>query len=421
MSRFRKIALVAVAAVVLGGAGLAALSQAPADPGQDKGQDKGEGEGAGVAGADAPVPVALAPVARQDVPVYLIAQGTVQARNSVTVNPQIGGVRLVELHFKEGQEVKRGDLLAQLDPRNAQAGFDEATAKLRQDQAALATARSNYLRSSDAHYRQYVSKLDLDTQRNAVAQAEALVAADEAAIHNARVQLDYTRVLAPIDGIAGIRGVDPGNVVTTSTNLVTITQVRPIYVSFNLPEQNLDSVYRATQAGAPLEVEALDRVDAHTVAAGGSLDVIDNAVDPATGTFKLRSLFGNDPRALWPGQFVNVRLKLRTVAGGLVIPAQALQRSPDGDYVYLLQADQTVKMQPVKVAGEVGDSEVMIGAGLREGGRVVIEGQFRLKPGSKVKPVAATATVALAMPAASAPSVSAPAAGASAAPAAAAR
>jgi multidrug efflux system membrane fusion protein len=421
MSRFRKIALVAVAAVVLGGAGLAALSQAPADPGQDKGQDKGEGEGAGVAGADAPVPVALASVARQDVPVYLIAQGTVQARNSVTVNPQIGGVRLVELHFKEGQEVKRGDLLAQLDPRNAQAGFDEAVAKLRQDQAALATARSNYLRSSDAHYRQYVSKLDLDTQRNAVAQAEALVAADEAAIHNARVQLDYTRVLAPIDGIAGIRGVDPGNVVTTSTSLVTITQVRPIYVSFNLPEQNLDSVYRATQAGAPLEVEALDRVDAHTVAAGGSLDVIDNAVDPATGTFKLRSLFGNDPRALWPGQFVNVRLKLRTVAGGLVIPAQALQRSPDGDYVYLLQPDQTVKMQPVKVAGEVGDSQVMIGAGLREGGRVVIEGQFRLKPGSKVKPVAATATVALATPTTSAPSVSAPAAGASAAPAAAAR
>nr|AEH59104.1 membrane fusion protein precursor [Lysobacter sp. ATCC 53042] len=425
MSRFRKIALVAVAAVVLGGAGLAALSQAPADPSQDKGQDKGEGEGegegAGVAGADAPVPVALASVARQDVPVYLIAQGTVQARNSVTVNPQIGGVRLVELHFKEGQEVKRGDLLAQLDPRNAQAGFDEATAKLRQDQAALATARSNYLRSSDAHYRQYVSKLDLDTQRNAVAQAEALVAADEAAIHNARVQLDYTRVLAPIDGIAGIRGVDPGNVVTTSTSLVTITQVRPIYVSFNLPEQNLDSVYRATQTGAPLEVEALDRVDAHTVAAGGSLDVIDNAVDPATGTFKLRSLFGNDPRALWPGQFVNVRLKLRTVAGGLVIPAQALQRSPDGDYVYLLQPDQTVKMQPVKVAGEVGDSQVMIGAGLREGGRVVVEGQFRLKPGSKVKPVAATATVALATPTTSAPSVSAPVAGASAAPAAAAR
>jgi len=419
MSRFRKIALVAVAAVVLGGAGLAALSQAPAGRGQDQGPDEGEGPGA--ANIDAPVPVALAPVARQDVPVYLIAQGTVQARNSVAVNPQIGGVRLVELHFKEGQEVKRGDLLARLDSRNAQASFDEAVAKLRQDQAALATARSNYSRSSDAHYRQYVSKLDLDTQRNAVAQAEALVAADEAAIHNARVQLDYTRVLAPIDGIAGIRGVDPGNVVSTSTTLVTITQVRPIYVAFNLPEQNLDSVYRATQAGTALDVEALDRVDAHTVAAGGRLDVIDNAVDPATGTFKLRSLFGNDPRALWPGQFVNVRLKLRTVAGGLVIPAQALQRSPDGDYVYLLQPDQTVKMQPVKVTGEVGDSQVMIGAGLREGGRVVVEGQFRLKPGSKVKPVAATATLAAAAPAANMPAASSPAAGASAAPAAAAR
>ncbi|QQP97152.1 efflux RND transporter periplasmic adaptor subunit [Lysobacter enzymogenes] len=399
MSRFRKIALVAVAAVVLGGAGLAALSQAPADPNAAPGADKGEG-GAGGGDAQAPVPVALAAVARQDVPVYLTAQGTVQARNSVTVNPQIGGVRLIELHFKEGQEVKRGDLLAQLDPRNAQASYDEAVAKLRQDQAALATARSNYRRSSDPQYRQYVSKLDLDTQRNAVAQNEALIAADEAAIHNARVQLDYTRVLAPIDGVAGLRGVDPGNVVTTSTNLVTLTQVRPIYVAFSLPEQNLDTVYRAAQAGAaqaaPLEVEALDRVDAHTVAAGGRLDVIDNAVDSATGTFRLRSLFDNDPRALWPGQFVNVRLKVRTVAGGLVIPAQALQRSPQGDYVYLLQADQTVAMQPVKVAGEVGDSQVMIGAGLKEGGRVVIEGQFRLKPGSKVKPVAATATVAAA-------------------------
>ncbi|MFK3648561.1 efflux RND transporter periplasmic adaptor subunit [Lysobacter enzymogenes] len=405
MSRFRKIALVAVAAVVLGGAGLAALSQAPADPNAAPGAGEAEGEGgAGGGDAQAPVPVALAAVARQDVPVYLIAQGTVQARNSVTVNPQIGGVRLIELHFKEGQEVKRGDLLAQLDPRNAQASYDEAVAKLRQDQAALATARSNYRRSSDPQYRQYVSKLDLDTQRNAVAQNEALIAADEAAIHNARVQLDYTRVLAPIDGVAGLRGVDPGNVVTTSTNLVTLTQVRPIYVAFSLPEQNLDTVYRASQTGAaqdaPLEVEALDRVDAHTVAAGGRLDVIDTTVDSATGTFKLRSLFDNDPRALWPGQFVNVRLKVRTVAGGLVIPAQALQRSPHGDYVYLLQADQTVAMQPVKVAGEVGDSQVMIGAGLKEGGRVVIEGQFRLKPGSKVKPVAATATVAAAATAA---------------------
>ncbi|MGH8083048.1 MAG: efflux RND transporter periplasmic adaptor subunit [Lysobacter sp.] len=385
MSRFWKVALIAVFVIAVGAVGLGVLNQSSADA--------GPGEQANA--ETAAIPVTVESVSRQDVPVYLVAQGTVQARNSVTVNPQVGGQQLLSINFKEGQEVKKGELLAQLDPRNAQASLDQATARLRQDQAALATARSNFQRSSDPKYSQYVSKLDLDTQRNTVSQNEAVIAADEAAIHNAKIQLDYTRIVSPIDGIAGIRGVDPGNVVGTTSNIVTITQVRPIYVSFTLPEQNLDLVRAAAQQGAtPLEVAALDRIDAHAVAEDGTLDVIDNSVDAATGTFKLRSVFTNEQRSLWPGQFINVRLKVRTVAGGLVIPAQAVQRSPDGDYVYLLQADQTVKMQPVRVAGEVGDSHVMIGSGLREGGQVVTEGQFRLKPGSKVKPLKAGAVAA---------------------------
>jgi membrane fusion protein, multidrug efflux system len=192
-------------------------------------------------------------------------------------------------------------------------------------------------------------------------------------------------VISPIDGLAGIRGVDPGNVVTTSTGIVTLTQLHPINVMFTLPEQNLDMVRAAaSQEGASLQVTALDRTDAHPIASGGVLKVIDNQIDTSTGTFRLKSEFPNDKNELWPGQFVNVQLLVNTVDGGLVIPAQAVQRGPDGDYVYQVQADSTVKMQAVAIAGEVGDSHVMIGSGLKVGDRVVTEGQFRLKPGSKV-------------------------------------
>jgi multidrug efflux system membrane fusion protein len=211
------------------------------------------------------------------------------------------------------------------------------------------------------------------------------VGADEAAIRSAKVQLDFTKIISPIDGVAGIRSVDPGNVVTTTTAIVVLTQIQPIYVIFNLPEQNLDAVRGADTDGAKLEVIALDRADAHPLDSSGYLEVVDNQIDTTTGTFKLRAVFSNPKEALWPGQFVNVQLKTHTVNGGLVIPAQAVQRGPDGDFVYLLQDDQTVQMQPVKITGEVGDSHVMIGSGLTEGQQVVTEGQFRLKPGSKVK------------------------------------
>jgi multidrug efflux system membrane fusion protein len=378
MSRFWKIALIVVAVIVVAGVGFRLLHK-PAGAASTQAAAKGKD------GKDAtpPVPVTVVPVAKQNVPVYLTALGTVQALNTVTVNPQVPG-QLLSLDFIEGQPVKKGQVLAQIDPRTYQAAYDQAVAKQRQDQALLATAKSNLTRSQDLAAKGYISKQDLDTLRNTAAQYQAAVAADAASIRDSQVQLNYTRVISPIDGLAGIRGVDPGNVITTSTAIVTLTQLHPINVMFTLPEQNLDLVRAAAQGGAGLEVAALDKTDAHPIAAGGVLKVIDNQIDASTGTFRLKSEFPNTKNELWPGQFVNVRLLVNTVSGGLVIPAQAVQRGPDGDYVYQVQADSTVKMQPVMVAGEVGDSQVMIGTGLKVGDRVVTEGQFRLKPGSKV-------------------------------------
>jgi multidrug efflux system membrane fusion protein len=379
MSRFWKIALIVIAVIVLVAVGFRLLHK-PGGAGPGRG-------GAPGAGADAaPVPVTVEPVAKQNVPVYLTGLGTVVARNTVTVSPQVGG-QLLSINFKEGDPVSKGELLAQIDPRTFQASYDQAVAQQRQAEAQLATARSNYERSQTLLANGYIAKQDLESLRNTVTQDEALVAADKANAENAKVQLGYTRIVAPIDGVAGIRAVDPGNVVSTSTSIVTLTQIHPIYVEFNLPEQNLEQVRTAFKAGLPLQVTALDRTDAHPIDASGVLQVVDNQIDTSTGTFKLRAVFDNKDGNLWPGQFVNVQLKVSTVDGGLVIPSQAVQRGPDGDYVYVLQADKTVKMQPVVVAGEVGDSHVMIGKGVALDEQVVTEGQFRLKPGSKVNPL----------------------------------
>ena len=392
MSRFWKIALAVIVLVVI--AGFIVVPRLHGGKG---------GEGAAAAGAKAngegqgkdqpPVPVTVVPAVSQDVPVYLTALGTVQARNTVTVKPQVGG-QLMKLNFKEGQEVKAGDVIAEIDPRTIQSQYDQAVAKLKQDQAAAATAKNNLDRSQNLVSKggqQYVSKQDLDNLKNTLDQSNASVVADQAAIRASQVQLGFTKVIAPIDGLAGIRAVDVGNIVATTDSIVTLTELHPIYVMFYLPEKNLDMVRSSSQGDeqslSSLEVQALDRVDAHVMATG-HLDVIDNTIDTTTGTFRLRSLFDNEKTQLWPGQFVNVQLRVRTVKGGLVVPAQAVQRGPDGDYVYLVQGDNTVKMQTVETATEVGDSHVMISKGLKLGDKVVTEGQFRLKPGSKIQPLA---------------------------------
>ena len=390
MSRFWKIALavivvLAIAAVIVvprlghkGGAG--AGQQAGAGQGDGKGKDGKD---------DTPIPVTVVPVVRQDVSVFLNALGNAQALNTVTVKPQVSG-QLMRLNFKEGQEVKKGDVIAEIDPRTIQANLDQARATLAQNQALLGTARSNLKRSQDLvanSKEQYVSQADLVTLKNTVQQYEGTVAGAQGAIRAAEVQLGFTKVIAPIDGVAGIRAVDVGNIVATTDSLVVLTQLHPLYVTFKLPTQNLD-VVRAALASGDAPVTVRDRADSHVVANDGKLDVIDNQIDATTAQFAVRSVFPNTKTELWPGQFTNVQLKVSTVKGGLVVPTQAVQRGPDGDYVYQVQGDNTVKMQPVVSGTEVGDSHVLIAQGLKEGDRVVTEGQFRLKPGSKVQALA---------------------------------
>ena len=376
MSRW-KLALAVVLVVVLGILGWRLLQRAPQDTAKD-----------GSSTADAPIPVTVEPAVTQDVPVYLTALGTVQALNTVTVNAQVSG-QLKALHFAEGQQIKQGDLIAEIDPRTFQSALDQATAKKKQDAAQLSASKSTLARYEDLIVKHFVSAQDLENQRQTVRQQEALVAADEAAASSARTQLGYTRITAPITGLAGLRQVDVGNLVQAngSTGIVVLTQIHPLNVMFTLPAQNLGEV-RVAQAGSALPVAALDRTDSHVVAGDGMLKVIDNQIDVSTSTFKLKSEFPNADGELWPGQFVNVRMLVRTLKDGLVVPTQAVQRGPDGDYVYLLLADNTVKMQPVQTVGEADDTHMVIGSGIKVGDKMVTEGQFRLKPGSKVQPLA---------------------------------
>ncbi len=338
-------------------------------------------------GQDAPIPVTVVPATRENVPVYLTALGTVSALNTVTVVPQVAG-QLVSVNFKEGKEIKKGDVIAQIDPRTYRAAVEQAQGKLAQDQALLSAAK--YLASSYENLgkKQYVAAQTLQAQEQTVRQYQAAVLADKAALDSARVQLGYTTIRAPINGVAGLRLVDVGNIVgpTTSGGIVVLTQIHPISVLFNLPQQNIEAVRDGMTKGA-LQVAALDRSN-NTVIATGALKVINNQIDTSTSTFQLKAEFANPTDTLWPGQFVNVRLQLGTLHDALVVPAQAVQRGPDGDYVFAVQPDNTVKMQPVTTGGEAGASQTVISKGLSAGVRVVTEGQFRLKQNSKVIPLA---------------------------------
>ncbi|MEO5560551.1 MAG: efflux RND transporter periplasmic adaptor subunit [Dokdonella sp.] len=383
MSRW-KLALAVVVVLILAVIGWRLLPHT-GDAGASSRAGGARGDG-GNASGDAPIPVTVVAATKVDVPVYLTALGTVQALNTVAVNAQVSG-QLKALHFAEGEEIKQGALIAEIDARTLQSALDQAEAKKKQDAAQLTASKSTLARYDELMKKNFVSGQDLENQRQAVRQQEALVAADEAAASSARTQLSYTRIMAPITGIAGIRQIDVGNLVSANgSTIVTLTQVHPINIIFTLPEQNLAQV-RAGQTVKPLAVSALDRTDAH-VLTDGTLAVIDNQIDTATGTFKLKTEFQNADNALWPGQFVNVRLQVNTVAGGIVIPATAMQRGPEGNYVYMLQADSTVAMKPVTAGGDAGNNHVLITTGVAADDRVVTEGQFRLKPGSKVQALA---------------------------------
>jgi multidrug efflux system membrane fusion protein len=329
---------------------------------------------------DGPVPVTVAPAQLGDVPLYLEGVGTAKARNTVTVRPQVDG-RILSITFKEGQDVKRGDVLAKIDPATYQAQLDQAAAKKVLDQAELANARRDMERYSKLS-EGIIAQKTIDTQRALVDKLMAQIKLDDAAIANAKAVLEYTTIVAPIDGRTGIRMVDEGNLVRASdAGIVVITELRPVSVLFTLPQQQLGQVQRAQEKGL-LSVEALD-ADGKTTLDRGTLQVVDNQVDQATGTVKMKAEFPNASLQLWPGQFVNVRLLIDTLNRVVVIPTPAVQRGPNGTFAYVVQAGDKVTLRPIAVAHQ-SETQAVISQGIKAGDRVVTTGFGRLKDGSSV-------------------------------------
>jgi multidrug efflux system membrane fusion protein len=332
-------------------------------------------------GNQGPVPVLVAPVTIADVPVYLDGVGTTKALNTVTVRPQVDG-KLIKVSFKEGDDVPRGYVLGEIDPTTYQAQYDQTVAKKAQDEAQLANARLDLERYTRLSSTNAATKQQLDTQRALVAQLEAQVRLDQAAIDNAAAILGYTKIVAPIAGRTGIRQIDQGNIVhaTDTGGLVVLTQVKPISVLFNLPQQVLGRVNKAFSQG-PLAVEALSS-DNINVADRGTLQVVDNQVDQTTGTVKLKADFPNADLALWPGQFVNVRLLIDTLKQAIVVPTAAVQRGPNGAFVYVVNGD-LIAVRQVSVTQQ-DEARAVIGSGLSADERVVTTGFSQLANGSQI-------------------------------------
>jgi len=328
------------------------------------------------------IPVEVGTAAAADVPIEEIGLGNVQAFNTVTVKVRVDG-ELQKVGFTEGQTVKVGDPLAQIDPRPFQAALDQAIAKKAQDQAQLGNARLNLQRDENLVLRQFATQQTVDNEKASVAQFEAAIQGDDAAIENARVQLGYTTITSPITGRTGIRLIDQGNIVhaTDTSGIVVLTQLQPISVIFTLPEDDLPAVSEAQTQG-PVTVTALNRGD-KSVLDQGTLALVDNEIDQATGTMRLKATFPNPRNRLWPGQFVNIRLLLRTDHNVLTVPSGAVQHSASGLYVYRVKPDSAVELQPIEI-GPNSEHVTVVTAGLRAGDRVVTAGQYRLQPGAHV-------------------------------------
>ena len=334
-------------------------------------------------GAAQPLPVKIATVVRKDVPVELRAVGLAEAFASVAVKSQIGGI-LQEVGFKEGDRVKAGDLLFRIDSRPYLSRLEQARAALAKDLAALENARKQAQRYLPAAANGYVSAEQSDQAQTNVATLEAQVLADRAAEASARIDLDNCTILAPISGYTGELFADLGNLVKAEADqpLVTINQTSPIKVSFTLPEQILPELKKYLASG---DMQVI--VSAAEAPMTGKLDFLDNQVNQATGTIRLKATFTNPSRQLWPGQFVNVQLRLTTRKDATVVPARAIQAGQDGDYVYVVNSSQTVEQRPVTVAFS-DDVQAVVDAGLSVGETVVTDGQLRLRVGAAVKPVA---------------------------------
>jgi multidrug efflux system membrane fusion protein len=339
---------------------------------------------AATASAPSPaIPVSVATAERRNVPIYLTGLGTVQAFNTVTVKTRVDG-ELVNVAFTEGQDVKAGDLLAQIDLRPFRAAYDQVVAKKVQEKANLANAKVDLQRFSDLATRSFAPKQQVDTQRALVAQLKAQIRGDQAAIDSAQTQLDYTTIKSPLTGRTGIRLVDQGNIVhaTDATGLVVVTQLQPISVIFTLPESELASVQSALASG-PVRILAVSRED-HRQLAEGRLAVLDNQIAQTTGTMRLKGTFPNTDGALWPGEFLDIRLLARTEPNVVTVPSGALQRGPNGYYSYVVKPDSTVETRPLKI-GQVSDGIAIVDDGMAAGEKVVTAGQYRLQPGARVE------------------------------------
>jgi multidrug efflux system membrane fusion protein len=326
------------------------------------------------------VRVTIAPVQKSDFPVYLTGLGTVQGFNTVQVRTRVDG-QIDKIAFTEGQLVKQGDLLVEIDPRPYQAALDQAKAKKAQDEANLANANLDLQRYTKLG--EFATKQQTDTQRSTVQQLTAQIAADDAAIANAQTQLDYTAVKSPIPGVAGLRQVDIGNIVnaSTQTGMVTIAQIEPIAVIFTAPEEQLPYINEA-QARQPLKVIAIT-TDGKKPLAEGSLAVVNNQVDTTSGTIRLKAVFDNKNHALWPGQSVSTRLLVKTLKDATVVPDDAIQHGTDGLYAYAVNQDNKAELHKVKVSQSI-DGRSVIDEGLSPGQQVITAGQYKVSPGTLV-------------------------------------
>lgn len=346
----------------------------------------GGGRRGGGGGFDAshPVPVAVAPAQLQDVPVYLEGLGNVQAYYTVTVHTRVDG-ELMKVNFREGQQVRKGDELALIDPRPYDATLAQAEATKYKDQANLENAKRDLERYTDLYKQGVIAQQQFQTQEALVAQNEGLVRSDDAQINSAQVNVAYCHIKSPIDGRVGLRLVDPGNIVHAAdqNGLLVITQLQPIAVIFTLPEDSLQMVTQHMN-GPKLVVQAWSRDDTQLIAAGG-LETIDNEIDPNTGTFRLKGVFQNRDNALYPNQFVNARLQVYTRKNSVTVPAAAIQRGSQGTYVYIVKQDKTAESRDVKVALTEG-TLVVLDSGVNPGEQVITDGQEKLQPGNKVEP-----------------------------------
>jgi membrane fusion protein, multidrug efflux system len=377
LSRTKTFQLVGVVLLIGGAAGLGAHFLQGSAPGHDA------AAASAAQTAPAPVPVTAVQARKGDVPIVLEGLGTVTPINTATIHTQVQGT-LESVDFVEGQQVKRGDVLAKIDPRVFEAQVDQAEAALARDQASLKNSQTDLARTQPLAARGFATQQLLDTQNSQVAQGQGTVSLDKAALEAAQTQLSYATITAPFDGITGIRRIDPGNIVhpTDPTGLVILTQLQPIAVIFTLPSTEIPDVQKAIASGA-VSVDAYDETDKKKLD-HGNLMLIDNKVDGSTGTVQLKASFPNSEKNLWPGSFVNVHLTIAVRHDAVTVPLTAVQQGPNGAFVYVIDPNHVVSVRNVQI-GQSRAGQVLIDQGLSGDERVVTAGQYRLNPGTSVE------------------------------------